>query len=478
MSSISNIQLRDYQQRIIQSLRNSLKQGNKRIVMCAPTGAGKTIMFCYMVAEHYKRNGSILIFTHRKELLNQAGSSFEKFGLKPKYIKAGSYPDTKERLHVAMVETFSRRILQYESFLKSRTMIIFDEAHLDNFTKIFPYISNDSIVIGATATPFRKGNQPSLSEFYTDIVQEIDTPELIEMGFLSDAKTYGVDIDLKGIKKKGDDYDTSKYYEENKVYEGVVFNWEKHCKNQKTLLFASNVENSKKVCNEFNSHGYEARHIDGNTPDHIRVSTLRWFSENDSAIVCNCGILNAGFDQPDIKVVILYRATTSLPLFLQMCGRGSRVTPEKRDFTILDFGNNIKRLNFWEYPREWGLEKEQKRKKEGVAPVKECKNCGALIPTQASECKICGFEIPKEVKERNPFAELILLPKPQMLSLAARASISEKAQMAKEKIISPFWVLHQLTDKEEAREFCKLMGYKKGFEHYNKERFKVFRDND
>lgn len=431
-------------------------------------------MFSYMVSEHYKKGGKILIFTHRKELLNQAGSSFEKFGLRPEYIKSGSKVDLNERLHVCMIETFNRRLLEYDRFLKSRTMIIIDEAHLDSFSKIFDSFSDKTIVIGATATPFRKNNQKGLDEFYTDIVQGIDTPDLIDKGFLSDAITYGVDIDLKGLKKKGDDFDTSTYYEENKVYEGVVYNYEKYCKGKKTLIFASNVESSKQVCNEFNSRGYECRHIDGTTPEHIRSETLSWFNENQSAIVSNCGILNAGFDQPDIEAVVLYRATTSLPLFLQMCGRGSRITANKKSFTILDFGNNIKRLNFWEAPREWSLKKEQKKKKDGVPPIKECKSCGAFIPAQTKVCKFCNFEYIQEEKERNPFAELVLLPKPKILSIASKSSIEEKAEMAKSKLISPYWVLHNIKDIDEARLFCKLMGYKKGFEHYNKNRFKVF----
>ena len=71
-----------------------------------------------------------------------------------------------------------------------------------------------------------------------------------------------------------------------------------------------------------------------------RDRILGWFENTKGAVLCNCGILTAGYDCPDIEVIILYRATTSLPLFLQMVGRGSRVTDVKREFTILDFGNN------------------------------------------------------------------------------------------------------------------------------------------
>ena len=44
------------------------------------------------------------------------------------------------------------------------------------------------------------------------------------------------------------------------------------------------------------------------------------------------------------------------------------------------------------------------------------------------------------------------------------------------KLINAFWVLHSKTDLQDARMFCKLMGYSKGFEEVNKHRFKVFRN--
>ena len=120
-------------------------------------------------------------------------------------------------------------------------MIIIDEAHLNSFNKLLPYISDNTLVIGATATPYRKGkNIPSLDDFYQDLVQDIDVPELLELGYLSKPMTYGIEIDLSKAKKIGDDYDTSRYYEENKTYIGVVENWERICKNTKTILFANN----------------------------------------------------------------------------------------------------------------------------------------------------------------------------------------------------------------------------------------------
>ena len=474
------MELRSYQTQLIESLREKLKEGKKRLVMSSATGSGKTVMFTYMVKQHLQKGGKALVFTHRTELLKQAGGTFNKFGLKPELITAKNKPDMSKPLHVAMVETFNRRIKAYQDFLNTRTLIIIDECHLASFDKLFEHISKDTIVIGATATSYRKGKAvKSLDEMYDDICQVIDTPDLIDMGFLSDAKTFGVKIDLKDAKKKGDDYDTSKIYETNKIYEGVVQNYKRICPNTKAILFASNVDNSKQVCNEFNNNGIVAKHIDGETPEWLRKEILEWFDKTPNAVVCNCGILNAGFDQPDIETVILYRATTSLPLFLQMCGRGSRKTETKNTFTILDFGNNIKRLGFWQDMRIWSLEKDVKREsKEDAMKTKDCPSCNAILPIAVLNCKYCGHIFVKSAKEdeENRIAELIELSKPQAYNMAKRGTLVDKVLLVKAKKIKAAYLLHQMTDIEEAREFIKLLGYKAGWEFYNKDRFKVFQN--
>ena len=426
-----------------------------------------------MIAEHLKKGGRALVFTHRKELLKQAGSSFEKFGLTPLFIRAGEKPDLSNNLHVAMIETFDRRKDDLALFLQQKTLIIIDECHISAFEKVFDLISKDTIVIGATATPYRKGaDVPSLSDFYTDLVQDIDTPDLIKLGFLSEAESFGVKIKMDKLTKKGDDFDTTKYYSEQKMYAGVVENYIRLVPNSKALLFSSSVKSSLEVCEAFNDEGIEAKHIDAKTPPQIRNEILEWFEKTDGAVLCNCAILTAGYDCPDIQTIILYRATTSLPLFLQMVGRGSRITPTKNKFTILDFGNNIHRLGFWENNRTWTLEKASTRSndKEDAGFIKMCKKCGAILPPSATICKYCGAEIKKEDEEI--IAELSLLTKKQQWA----QDLETKAKMCKNKLMNGFAVLHSLTDIDEARHFCRLMNYSPYFEQVNKHRFKVFRD--
>jgi superfamily II DNA or RNA helicase len=458
------IELYDYQKKYIDQLRQSMAKGNKKIVLCAPTGSGKTVMFTYMVSEHIKRGGNVIVFTHRSELLLQSGGTFEKFGLSPEMITASSKPDLDKNLHVAMVETFHRRMADYELILARKTLVIFDEAHLNNFNKIMPFIGQKQFVIGATATPYRKPKETQMCDFYHDIVQVVDTPDVIELGNLCKAVSYGVKIDLSGLKKQGEDYNTAEYYSENKLYSGVIDNWKKYSLNLKTILFASNINSSKEVCSEFVKNGFDAKHIDGHTSENERREIMQWFKHTDNAILCNCGVLTAGFDQPDIMTVILYRATTSLPLFLQMCGRGSRTYNGKTHFNILDFGNNIERLGFWQERRLWKLKYEKKADKEGVQPQKDCPDCGSKQPASAKECPECGHVFKK--KEKTPEeVELQLLEYTASGKYVSQISVKDLVALQNMKRFkAPFiWRVIRSRGEQTLQYYTKLMGYNYGW---------------
>lgn len=474
--------LRGYQGQTIEALGASIVfKKNKRIILCAPTGSGKTMMFSYMVSRHLAKGGKALVLTDRVELLKQANGSFTRFSLNPELIRAGHEPDLSLPLHVAMIETLFRRAERYKNYIASRTLIIIDEAHKTAFEKIFPFITVETIVIGATATPFRAGKQKSLNEFYTDIVQEIDTPDLIKLNYLSDVYTYGVDVDLSGIRKKAGDYDIEqlgKMYSDRKIYDGVIENYMRLTPDTKALLFAPNIESSKRVCAELQKAGLPSLHLDSTMSDSSREYIIATFLAMPNMILCNVGILTTGFDCPDIETIILYRATTSLPLFLQMCGRGGRITDTKKRFSILDFGNNIKTHGFWEAPRTWSLEKVEKKKK--VPPIKICPKCGAMLPATTFKCKYCGHEMPRSEKEEKEkyFAELKLIPKPQLFDIAKKADVKQKAEMAKAKLISPFWVLHNCESPEEASAFSNEMGYKEGFLFHAQKRFQSLKPRE
>ena len=105
-----------------------------------------------------------------------------------------------------------------------------------------------------------------------------------------------------------------------------------------------------------------------------------------------------------------------------MVGRASRTTPSKSAFTILDFGENVTRLGFWQEPRDWAfLFEHPKKKGEGVAPVKDCAACGFVAYASARICANCGAEFPKpKPTEDEVLAALKLMQYKQLGKLEGR----------------------------------------------------------
>lgn len=479
------IKLRPYQEKAIQQTRQMILAGKKKFVFCSPTGSGKTYTFSFLVKSAIEKGKRVLILTHRIELLTQAGGSLSNLGLDPVKIEAGKkIAYFSQQLYTAMIETISRRMdkLEYINFVQSLDLIIIDECHFGNFDKFFSQIDKKTVVIGFTATPHREKNQLSLDKFYEGLIEVVSIPELVNDGYLSQPKHYGVKMDLSSVAKRGNDYDADSlgsFMTESKVYEGVIQNYNTICPKTKAIAFCPNVKSSVKLCEELLESGLNAKHLDATMNKKDREKTLIWFKETPDAILCNVGILTTGFDEPTIETVILYRATKSLPLYLQMVGRGSRVIPNVKDsFNILDFGNNYIEHDFWDAERSWTLKK--KKKKDQAPPMKECKGCGALLFASVMVCPHCNYEFPKveKTEKEKEVAYLQLLTKKQRMAKAEKSSLEEKARMAKAKLISPYWVLHKLNDRQEAEEFISLMGYKKGWIHMNKDRFKCLQDEN
>ena len=104
------INLYPYQEKAVNELRQALKRGSKRMVLCSPTGSGKTIMFSYLTSRIIANQKRVLILTHRSELLTQAGGTLAGFGLDPIHIKPSYKPKSlKGSLYVAMNQTLVRR---------------------------------------------------------------------------------------------------------------------------------------------------------------------------------------------------------------------------------------------------------------------------------------------------------------------------------------------------------------------------------
>ncbi len=425
-----------------------------------------------------------MILTDRIELLEQSGGTLEAFGLTPTHLsKFKSTDDFKSQLIMGMTQTLIRRLKGkgaslYHDMMDSTDLIIIDECHKQTFNTVQEHMSDKTIVIGATATPLRVGNQKSLDKFYQAIVEEVTISSLIQNRFLAVPRYFEQEVDLSGIKKKGNDYDENAIgdkFSEIKLYEGVIENYLELCPKEKAVIFSANVKSSKEIVDEFCKKGILARHIDGNTPKAEREAALRWFEKTDGAVISNVGILNAGWDAPTCQVVILYRATLSESLYLQMVGRGARTTDTKKSFKVLDFGMNARKHGHWHSERTWNLVKKKRQK--GLAPTMFCPECEYICPVSAKICldPDCRFLFtePVKTKKEKEFARLKEMKPDDLIELLKNASFEDLNNIQEARGYKKTWIFHQLDTEEKIFAYADEKGYKKGWSERQIERLKV-----
>ena len=374
--------LRPYQERFIKNIAAKLVT-TKRVVAQLATGGGKTVCFAAICDRFTARNTTdILILVHREELLHQASRAI---ALPTQPVVAGMRSIPQARVYVAMVETAYKRLHQFTNI----GLVIVDECHIGNFTKVIEHFSSQYI-IGFTATPLAARKTNPLRNYFDDIICGIDIPELIEQGFLCPELTYSAAqiVDRAKLKMKAGEFDAAQMaaaYKAPKYIDSTVNAYKQHSLGRKTIIFNCNVEHSQAVNAAFCAAGFNSRHLDADSPD--RAATLQWFANTPDAILNNIGIATTGFDQPDIETVIVNKATASMPLWLQMCGRGARPHDVKLAFTIIDLGGNCMTHGLWSSPRNWSdIFHYPKKPGNGVAPVRQCPKCGALHHTAKKVC--------------------------------------------------------------------------------------------
>jgi superfamily II DNA or RNA helicase len=351
-----------YQENDINLLFDKLEQnqGNYRVLYQLPTGGGKTVIFSEIASrfvEKYKRK--VIVLTHRTELCRQTSAAMSLGSISNKIINSAVKKiSRKERYacYVAMVETLKNRIQDGLINTDDVGLVVVDEAHHNSFGKLLGKFKNAS-VIGVTATPFSSDINLPMKRNYNELVVGEPIAELINQGFLAKPSVWRYDVELNTLKTgiHGDfTVSTSdELYSSPAMLDLLIHAYESHSKNKKALIFNNGIFTSRKVLEVFSALGYPVRHLDNKTSSAERTEILKWFKKTKGAILTSVSILTTGFDEPTIQTVILNRATTSLTLYHQMIGRGSRRLAGKKTFSIIDLGNNTDRFGPWDAEIDW-----------------------------------------------------------------------------------------------------------------------------
>jgi superfamily II DNA or RNA helicase len=343
----------------------------------------------------------VLIACHREKLVKQSRKAlYDWYGIIAEPIFAETRSLGPSQVFTGMIETLHRRFAKNQNYIRDLGLLVVDEAHLGGFSKLIAQ-HPELLVIGFTATPIAASRKKPLNGIYSEIVCGPHINDLIHEGALCANITHRVKdpIDRKQLKVRNGEYDDTfmgNLLSSTKHVNNTVEAYLRFCSGQRAIVFNCNIAHSKVVCDAFAAAGMPARHVDGYMPKDQVEDGLRWLEQTPGAILCNVGIATTGIDIPALECVIINKATKSLPLYLQMCGRGSRPFPDKKHFTIIDIGRNYMEHGDWSNDRDWSdwfHNPEKPREAGGVAPVKECPECEALIHASVRVCPFCKADV-------------------------------------------------------------------------------------
>lgn len=341
------MQLRPYQQAAREAVQNEWKDGKRKTLLVLPTGTGKTIVFAKIAEDRVRMGERVLILAHRGELLDQAADKIKQStGLSCATEKAeqsclGSFL----RVVVGSVQTLMHETRLHKFPQNYFDTIVIDEAHhclADSYGKVLNHFGN-AHVLGVTATPDR-GDMKNLGQVFESLAYEYTMPKAIKEGYLCPirAQTVPLQLDISSVGISAGDFKASDIGSALDPYlDRIADEMRNYCADRKTVVFLPLVSTSQKFCSILNGKGFRAAEVNGESVD--RAQVLADFDSGKYNVLCNSMLLTEGWDCPTVDCVIVLRPTKVRALYCQMVGRGTRLSPGKKNLLLLDFLWNTER---------------------------------------------------------------------------------------------------------------------------------------
>lgn len=394
--------LRKYQNEAVSKTLSHVRNGRRSVCIVSPPGSGKTrmgIVAALQVAAELRRPTKVLCIAHRAELIRQLQSDLAECNVEAGIIAPWARR-TNHVVQVASVQSLDA------SDLPQADVVLWDECHhvvADSYYKIFQQLSRSAIHIGLTATPDRYDGK-GLYCAYKSLVVAAQRKNLIRQGYL-------VPTDVLSPRRM--------------LTEGLadipVKLWERHAKGTRTIVFARNVDDAKRIAAEFAKRGWPAAYVEGDMNWKVRKTIIDRFREGRTMVMVNCQILTEGFNLPCIDTVVLARPIGHPSLYLQMVGRAGRPYKGKKRALCLDLVGNWKMHGLPDERRRFALNGKPIALAEKGKVLRRCKRCSRMWRTTVSKtCPYCRHTSAKRRTKTKYLSE--------RLTKASKKQMDEKRQ--------------------------------------------------
>jgi DNA repair protein RadD len=405
------IQPRWYQEEAINAIYHYFTKNSGNPVIGLPTGSGKTLIpaiFIQRVLRHWPTQ-RFLMLTHVKELIEQAANVMN---LVWPEAPLGIYSAGLKSKQLANSIIFAgiQSAIKNPMAFGTRNIIFVDEVHMVNqdetsmyrtFLAAMKLINPDVKLVGLSATLYRMG-QGYITDggLFTDIIYDMTGlngfNRLIAEGHLCTLvprrTTQELDVSNVGISK-GDYIGSQLQHAVDKndiTYKALRESIEFGHDRKSWLIFSSGISHANHIAEMLNAFGIECASVHSKQTPEYNDTAIKAFKNGQLRAIANYGKLTTGFDYAGIDLIIMLRPTLSIPLWVQMLGRGTRpcAATNKQNCMVLDFARNTPRLGCVNDP----IIPRKKNSAPGDVPVKLCPECGTYNHTRVQFCTSCGHE--------------------------------------------------------------------------------------
>lgn len=460
--------LRPYQEFAITDAANSFR-AYRRVLLVAPTGSGKTVIFCEVVRRALLLGNHLIIIAHRIEIVLQIHRALEKIGVDASIVAPG-HEFRIAPVMVAMVQSLARRIRN----IPAPNLVIFDEAHhatatsYKAITKAWP----DARVFGVTATPQRTDGA-GLGDCFDVIVLGPPMRQLIADRYLSNYRFLAPPkvADFSSVKTRAGDYSLDQLaaaMDQHAITGDAEGHYRQHLAGKPAIAFCASVAHAEHVAEQFRDAGWDAASVDGAMAPNERAARIAAIGNGGLNILTSCDVISEGTDIPTVFGAILLRPTQSVIVYLQQVGRVMRPKPDGGSAVILDHVGNVFAHGMPDADREWTLDGAKKTNKS--PSIRQCGICYAVFPP-APVCPNCG-----EIFAGKPRKSIAV--NGGSLSEITAEELKQTIMRDTKPLISEAWRSSNAgTARELFRQVAMMRGYKAGWTFMQMQRWQDGKNN-
>lgn len=331
-----DVVLRPHQMEALDELAVRLSHGVQRTWVDAPTGSGKTVMFCALAAA---LDGSTLILVPRRNLADQTVAALARH--------FPSVPTTPEGPEFAGLPGVT--ISTYQAALRHETemswddvdLLICDEAHtaLGARTRRMLDRASKGIAVGFTATGATTTGH--VEQVFGPVATTLDRQSAIERGILCPLRSLRVErsIDLTDVAKVRGDFDQAslgRALDRALWHRACAEVWDEHFAPLELagVAYTATVAQAHALADELIERGVKAAAVSGQTPKLELGRVLMDFAAGRIDVLCNADLLTEGWDETRAAVVMHLAPTTSERVFVQRLGRVMRPAEGKEAVSV------------------------------------------------------------------------------------------------------------------------------------------------